>query len=148
MGPNGLITLMFARKITSMLNAPIEEFVRLWFDQSEGLVTGTFPNWEDYISHVCRKLEVNVEDSRIKYAASLPFNLAREMLMGLRDDALDVLSQLKSSYCKIGLISDCGPDVPDIWNETPLCRLVDVAIFSCSVGMNKADMRIFQSATK
>ena len=137
-----------ARKIASMLNAPTEEFVRLWFDQSEGLVTGAFPNWEAYISHVCRQLEVNVEDYQIKYAASLPFNLAREMIMILRDDALDVLIQLKSSDCKIGLISDCGPDVPEIWNETPLCGLVDVAIFSCSLGMNKADMRIFQSATK
>jgi putative hydrolase of the HAD superfamily len=131
-----------------MLSAPTEEFVKLWFEQGEGLVTGAFPNWEAYIRHVCRNLVANVEDYRIKYAASLPFNLTKKMIMLLRDDALDVLTQLKSNGLKIGVISDCGPDVPEIWHETPLCGLVDIAIFSCSVGTNKADIGIFQSATE
>jgi putative hydrolase of the HAD superfamily len=50
--------------------------------------------------------------------------------------------------CKIGLISDCSSEVPAIWNNTLFAELFDVAIFSCSVGMKKPDIRIYQLSAK
>jgi phosphoglycolate phosphatase-like HAD superfamily hydrolase len=102
-----------ARKMATMLNAPAEDFVKLWFDKEEGLGTGVFPNYEAFIKHVCDRLEVNVEDRQVESAASVPFNITKQMIMVPRDDALDVLTQLKLNGYKIGLISDCGPDVPN-----------------------------------
>lgn len=134
------------RKMATMLNAPAEDFVKLWFDKGEGLGTGVFANYQDLIKHVCGLLDVNVEDHQVESTASIPFNITKQMIMVPRDDALHVLTHLKLNGYKIGLISDCGPDVPEIWNDTPFANLIDVAIFSCYVGMNKADMRIFQLA--
>ena len=36
--------------------------------------------------------------------------------------------------------------VPLIWRESPLAALVDVAIFSCEVGVRKPNPRIFEIA--
>ena len=44
------------------------------------------------------------------------------------------------------MISDCAPELPEIWNDTPFAPYFDVTVFSCTAGMNKADPRIFQIA--
>jgi len=61
-----------------------------------------------------------------------------------RSDAIETLSHLKYEGCKIGLISDCSAEVPAIWKDTPFVKLIDVAIFSCLVGMKKPDPQIYQ----
>ena len=136
-----------ARKIASVLDTPADDFVRLWFDQAGGLGTGAFPSYEALIKHICSQLSLNIEDSIVTYAASIPFENTRRMIMFPRQDAIDVLTRLKSTGYKTALISDCGPDVPQLWSETPFAKLMDVAIFSCSAGMNKADPHIFRLAT-
>ena len=50
---------------------------------------------------------------------------------------------MKSKGYKIGLVSDCGPDLPQIWDDTPFAPYFDVTVFSCSVGMNKGNPDIF-----
>jgi putative hydrolase of the HAD superfamily len=136
-----------ARRIASLLDAPADDFVRLWFDQADGLMTGAFPSYEAFIKHICSQLALNIQDSIVIHAASVPFENARQMIMFPRQDAIDILTKLKSTGYKTALISDCGPDVPQLWGETPFAKLMDVAIFSCAVGMNKADPRIFRLAT-
>jgi putative hydrolase of the HAD superfamily len=69
------------------------------------------------------------------------------MMLSPRQDAIEVLTKFKSFGYKIALVSDCAPDVPQIWGETQFAKLMDTAIFSCSAGMNKGDPRIFRLAT-
>jgi putative hydrolase of the HAD superfamily len=64
-----------------------------------------------------------------------------------RSDAIETLSHLKYEGCKTGLISDCSPEVPAIWKDTPFAKLIDVAIFSCLVGVKKPDPRIYHLTT-
>lgn len=135
-----------ARKMASILTAPIEDFVELWFDQSSGLGTGEFQSYQDYIRHVCKQLSLDLQDSKVQAAASIPFEMTKRMVMVPQEGAIELLSFLKSNGYKTGLISDCATDVPTIWNDTLFAPLIDVAIFSCSVGMNKADPRIFELA--
>ena len=68
--------------------------------------------------------------------------------MSPREGAIELLACLKSKGYKMGLISDCAPDLPVIWNETPFAPFFDVTVFSCLAGMNKADPRIFQIAAE
>jgi len=75
-----------ARKIASMPNASVEGFVRLWFEQGEGLGTGVFTGYEALIKHVCAQLGVNIEDHLVAAAANIPYNLTRQMITIPRDD--------------------------------------------------------------
>ena len=55
---------------------------------------------------------------------------------------------MKSNGYKIGLITSCGPEVPALWDETPFAPFFEVTIYSCSVGMDKDDPRIFEQAAR
>jgi putative hydrolase of the HAD superfamily len=61
-----------------------------------------------------------------------------------RREALPTLEELRRRGHKLGMISACSQDVPDVWDRTPLSDLFDSAIFSCSVGFSKPDRRIYE----
>ena len=65
-----------------------------------------------------------------------------------RPDALETLAELRSRGHRLGLISVCTQDVPDIWHETPLADTLDETVFSCKVGVSKPDPRIYEIASE
>jgi putative hydrolase of the HAD superfamily len=135
-----------AKEIAAVLSAPADDFVRIWFEQAAGLGTGIFPSYQDFIRYVCRQLPLNVPDNLVNHATNISLSVTKRHLTVPREGAIEVLSYLKSNGYKTGLITDCGPDVPEIWHDTPFAPLIDIAVFSCSAGMNKGDPRIFQIA--
>jgi putative hydrolase of the HAD superfamily len=137
-----------ARKMAEICGAPTEGYVEQWFANSEGLGTGAYKTWQDYIKHICRLMNVNVPDDSIKAAAAVALSITRNQICTPRDGALELLAYLKSNGYKIGLISDCYYDVPQVWPETPFAPYFDVTVFSCNAGINKADPRIFQIAVE
>lgn len=137
-----------AREIAAAIAAPVEEFVKIWFEQSGGLGTGVYQDYQAYIRHVCKQLGINVRDSQMELAASIPFNVTKQKMMTPREGAIEILSYLKSKKYKTGLISDCANDTPLIWPETPFAPYFDAVVFSCVAGMNKGDPRIFQIAVE
>lgn len=135
-------------EIASVLSVPADDFGRLWLDTSYERVTGTFQSNEANIEYVCRRLGVPPVNTQTRLATEIIADSTTRLMKNLRADAIEVLSQLKSEGYKTGLISDCSPAVPLTWKETPLSPLIDVAVFSCSVGLQKPDLRIYQLATQ
>jgi putative hydrolase of the HAD superfamily len=60
-----------------------------------------------------------------------------------RPDAVPTLEELRRRGHRLGMISACSQDVPDVWADTPFGDLFDSAVFSCSVGFSKPDPRIY-----
>ena len=135
-----------AGEIAEILSVPRDEFVRLYFEHSERPGKGEFTSYQDYFRYIANLLEITPIDRKIENAAENLFKSTRKMVEDIRPDAVELLSWLKSQDYKTGLISDCWTDIPELWDKTPFARLIDVPIFSCHVGMNKADIRIFQMA--
>ena len=65
-----------------------------------------------------------------------------------RPEALPTLEELRRRGHKLGMISACSEDVPEVWDRTPLGGLFDSTIFSCSVGVSKPDRRIYELAAE
>jgi putative hydrolase of the HAD superfamily len=63
-----------------------------------------------------------------------------------RPDALETLAELRRRGHRLGLISVCTQDVPEVWDETPFAGLLDETVFSCDVGVSKPDPRIYEIA--
>ncbi len=94
---------------------------------------------------VCETLGVSVE--RAEGLVQIRRRQTEELLVP-RLGALDVLSELRARGRRIGLISVCSGDVPDVWEATALAPHIDIPIFSCSVGVKKPDARIYEIASE
>ena len=133
-------------RMAHVLSAPPDDFAQLWFDTFNERSTGIFQSPDDNVEYICRTLGVSVNETQVKVATRLRFDYAVQSMMP-RPDAIETLSHLKSGGCKTGLISDCSAEVPAMWKDSPFVELIDVAIFSCSVGVKKPDPRIYQLTT-
>jgi len=129
------------------ISVPSEDFTRLWMDTSYEREIGIFRNKEANFEHICYRLGVPVDYTQIKLAAQISSDVTKR-LMKPRTDALEVISQIRSEGYKTGIISNCASDVPSIWEGTPLVPLIDVAIFSCVVGLAKPAPDIYHLTTE
>ena len=134
------------RQMASVLSAPTDKFIQLWFDVGHQRVTGVFPSTVACIEHICRELEVPFDDAKVKLAVRIRFAFTTRAMVP-RPGAIEVLSHLKSEGYKTALISGCSAEVPRVWKDTAFAPLFDVTVFSCSAGMNKPDPRIYRLAT-
>jgi putative hydrolase of the HAD superfamily len=60
-----------------------------------------------------------------------------------RPDAVPTLKELRRRGHRLGMISACSQEVPDLWDQTPFGALFDSTVFSCSVGVSKPDPQIY-----
>jgi putative hydrolase of the HAD superfamily len=135
-------------QMASMLGVSYSDFRRLWSDTSYKRNTGGFSSIQDNIPYICRELGAPAKQDDTKRAAQIRRDFKRGVMLAPRADAVEVLSRLKSQDLKIGLVSNCTPDAPVIWPDTPLASLFDVTVFSSSVGILKPDPRIYLLATE
>jgi len=134
------------KRMADVVGAPADDFVRMWGATYSNRAKGFFDSPAANIEHICRHLGVLAEAAQIGIAARIRVEHTASLMVP-RPDAIDVLSYLKSQGCRIGLISDCSAEIPSIWGDSPFDPLVDVAVFSCSVGLTKPDPVIYRLAT-
>lgn len=135
------------KQMASVLTVSFDAFQQLWSETARERSLGVFQTSEDNIQYICKNLKVDTDDTKLELVTKIKNNYVSNV-MRPEQDTIDTLSYLRSKGMKIGLISNCSPETPLIWNETPLARLVDVALFSSSVGIRKPDPRIYRLATE
>jgi len=81
-------------------------------------------------------------ESDLAVAVALRRDWTREHLVPRRD-AVPTLEELRRRGHRLGMISACTEEVPEIWDATPLGGLFVSTVFSCSVGVSKPDRRIY-----
>ncbi|GAI87566.1 unnamed protein product [marine sediment metagenome] len=134
------------RRMASVLAVPPDDFVTSWHATFEERMTGIFQSYQACIRHICQQLGVDVQDDQIESAARIRSDYTKREITTTQEGAIEVLSYLKLNGYKTGLISDCSAETPTIWKSTPLAPLINVAVFSCEVGLKKPDPRIYQIA--
>ncbi len=135
------------RQMALVLSAPSDDFIQLWFDTFNERGLGIFQSLEANIEYICKKLELQTEGDRVKLAAKINIEYTASA-MKPRPYASELLSYLKSHGYRTGLITNCSAEIPKIYNDTPFAHLIDVAIFSSLVGLQKPDLRIYQLAVE
>jgi len=135
------------RQMASVLTVSFDAFRRLWSETTYERNTGVIRTIEANIEYICKKLRVSAGDMKVSLATKIRYDFVANT-MRPRQDTIYVLSHLQSQGLKIGLISNCSPETPLIWKETPFTPLFDVAVFSSSVGVKKPDPHIYRLATE
>lgn len=135
------------RQMASVLSAPSDDFIELWFDTFDERGLGVFQTIEENVEYICQKLDISPQDAEVKAAARINLDYAAQGMKS-RPYAAEVLSYLKAHGYKIGLITNCGAAIPEILSNMPFASLVDVAVFSPFIGMQKPAPRIYQLAAE
>ena len=65
-----------------------------------------------------------------------------------REGAVDTLVELRRRGYRLGLISVCSEDVPELWPETAFRGLFDAEVFSATCGHMKPDAEIYLLAAR
>jgi putative hydrolase of the HAD superfamily len=126
----------FQDQVAARLGRDPDEFAALWFEGRAQREGGTL---REYL------LELGAPEDLVDELVSLRRDSTRRLLAP-RPGAVETLVELRAQGRRVGLITVCSEDVPDVWNETPFADLFDAAVFSCSVGMRKPDPRIYRLA--
>jgi putative hydrolase of the HAD superfamily len=133
------------KEIASVMQASPEDFWKQWSATLKESMLGSIPSLEAKIVHICQRLGVRPDALEIRKAEEMFYEYEAKYMLP-RPEAEEVISQLKTCDLKIGLISDCSSEGPELWKKTALAPYFDVSIFSCSVGLQKPDPRIYQMA--
>lgn len=104
---------------------------------------GKFSTIEENIEVACQQLGVKPQFDSVHKAAEYRYEFMERSMLP-RNDAIQTINQIKARGYRIGLISDCSPEVPKLWARTPFAKLIDVPVFSCEVGIKKPNRRIYQ----
>jgi len=123
----------FQDKVAGRLRRDPEEFAALWYEGRARRESGSL---RDYL------LTLGANGAVADEVVTLRHESTRAMLRP-RPGAVETLRELRERGLRLGLISVCSEDVPEVWGETPFVGLFDSTVFSCAVGMRKPDPRIY-----
>jgi putative hydrolase of the HAD superfamily len=69
---------------------------------------------------------------------------AQRELFELRADAVPVLAKLRARGLRLGVLSDCTPELAETWPQLALAEMVDARVLSCEEGRRKPDPELFR----
>ena len=96
----------------------------------------------EHFGWIAQRLGVRVPWSSLSAAEEIYRQFTLEGLVP-GEGALEALLALEQAGVPLGVVSNCGPDVPQVWMRTPLARFVEVRAFSCEVGAVKPEPAIY-----
>jgi putative hydrolase of the HAD superfamily len=135
------------RETSSLLKIQHNDFMKVWHETRARRTTGVFKSFEENLAYICRELNVPVNKFDINLAKMVRLDYVG-LTLAPRKYVIETLAELKKEGCKMALISNCSSETPVIWQVTPLAPFFDEVLFSCTVGFEKPDTRIFQLAVE
>jgi putative hydrolase of the HAD superfamily len=126
----------FQDRVAERLGRDPDEFAALWLEGRAVRESGTLRNY---------LLGIGVEEDLVDELVDWRRESTRALLSP-RPGAVETLEALDARGHRLGLITVCSEDVPDVWSETVFADVFDATVFSCSVGLRKPDPRIYRIA--
>ena len=127
------------------VGAAPDAFSQAWSNAWRERYDGTFPTIQACVRGVCEALGVRADAAAIAEASRIRVECTRRALRP-RPDALATLARLRALDLQTALVSNCIPEVPLIWSETPYAEAIDEPLFSCEEGLTKPDPAIYVRA--
>lgn len=94
----------------------------------------------------CRALGLERSETQAAQAAARWRAWMAGLLARPRPGALETLAQIRGRGLRLGLLSDCARDVPQLWPASPLARVIDVPVFSAEEGVAKPAATVYRRA--
>jgi putative hydrolase of the HAD superfamily len=135
----------FRRRTSEALCVPEDEYARGWAATFTQRAKGEFGSVEAAIRAAAERCATPYNRDGLRAALEV-----RRYWMGVwmtpRKDACSTILAFRERGYKIGLLSNCSEDVPEMWNTTPFADIIDEPLFSCSEGLRKPMPEFYQRA--
>jgi putative hydrolase of the HAD superfamily len=132
-------------RMAKALNVGSDDFGAAWGHYAAPGMNGAFGSIEEQITRVCDALSAHVRPEQVSLAESVLLDDARDYLLP-RGDALATMMRVKGLGLKGGVISNCGLEVPRLWQELRFSHYVDAPVFSCVSGLKKPWAQVYEQA--
>ena len=99
--------------------------------------TGALGTLEQTMQWLAERCGATPTDEQLQAACALRRSIEAVYATALRPDAVPTLRALRERDIKIGVLSDCTHELPEIWPSLPIAGLVDFALFSVEAGLRK-----------
>ena len=129
-------------QIASALGASLEEFLSAWHADYANRAVGDV---EASLRRVCQQAGVVLDNGRILSVLEIRRTALADMFLP-RPDAAPTLRQLRARGYRLGLLTNCTSEIPQLWKSSPLSPLLDATVFSSTEGLRKPDVAIYALA--
>lgn len=113
-------------------------FAQMWHER----MTGEFGDLPSQIRTLAGRLGGAPTEQAIELAARRRVEMARRSIVP-GDDSVRVLSTLRASGWRVGIVSNCTIDSAAVIHTTALADASDAVVLSCEVGLAKPDPAIY-----
>lgn len=128
-------------RVAEVLGTSFDELLDGWVDTWDERATGAFSTIADNF----RAIAPAATPDRLDEAHRIYHRFTVESLVP-KEGALEVLDWLYERGIPAGLVTNCAPDVPELWLQTRWAHRFAVTVFSCAVGVKKPHPAIYQVA--
>ncbi|MDN3955068.1 HAD family hydrolase [Sporolactobacillus laevolacticus] len=108
--------------------------------------SGKEKNPQQIIKDIVGKMKIKATEKEINELLELRKGRMKRSLINVNPTILDVLSDLKKSRKRLCLISNADVIDAMYWDQSPLSRFFDYAVFSYEVGYLKPETEIYRIA--
>jgi putative hydrolase of the HAD superfamily len=134
-----------ASRLATVVGCSTAKVERYFCDTWHVRHDGTLPTMFDLVAHLVHA--VHRRDVPPELVANELLTLGQNRLMPDLS-VVHVLESLRSKGMLLGILSDSSAEVVAAWSTSPLCELVDSAVFSCEAGTVKPDQRLYDRIRK
>ena len=128
------------------LGIPSDFFIEKWLGTFRERAIGKIPDVRSNIDTICSEFGVSPRAEQYEAALEVRLGYAKENIRP-KKGAINILAQIKRLGFKLGLITDCASELPELWDKTEFAPYFDVTLFSCLEGIKKPDPEIYKKAS-
>ena len=148
----GTLTLPVSREtqeravipVAKALGVPTDRLVQVYRESFADRWLGRWGSFARTVERAAREAGGDPSDEALQAAGQLRLDGQRRHLMGLRPEAVPTLAALRAMGIAIGVVSDCSHELPMSWSKLTIAPLIDAAVFSVEVGIQKPDPRMYE----
>jgi putative hydrolase of the HAD superfamily len=119
-----------------LLGLEMDEFRRIWLSLTPEKTTWKKGDTVDLMEFIIKRTGAQADRNIAQRMADIWYEMTLSHF-NYFPDVVPVFEMLRKEGCKVGLLTNCGPNVPEIVEGSVIGPLLDGAAYSCRMGIMK-----------
>lgn len=135
-----------AAELGAALGIPTGPFRALLRTTYTERATGVLGGTAQMLRELCGRIGEHPSDEVIERAATLRVDQFRAVLTVPRAETSSLLATIRNRGFRLGLVSDCSSETPELWSSLAWAAPIEAPVFSWSEGRRKPDPHLYRLA--